>query len=364
MTVRLGVIGCGGMGESHQGAFDELGDRIAVTATADVDLDRARAAADHLGADLAVTDYRQLLDSVDAVLVVTPHDLHAEMGLTALRAHKHVLMEKPMAVSEQECLDLIDEAHRQDRVLMTAYPMRFHPLVRRLKSLVDERYLGEPFHMSLWTEQLTMPPEEHWIRSAKRLGGGQLFSHGCHYVDLLLWFLGRPERGVHMGNRLGTPWMEREGTSDLIVSFEGGTTGYHFGTWGARASRMGYSIHVHCTEGMLEADLTNGRLYAHHGWDGPPPRGGLAETLLPPADAGELVEQTEADDKHLGGEIVHFVECVESGTRPLTDGPGSLQGLRVIWRLYEAEERGVVADLRGLGLDEDWTGSGRAGLPV
>ncbi len=363
MTIRLGIIGCGDMGESHRSAFAELGDRVRVTATADVDLDRARAAADHFGAELATTDYRDTLDAVDAVLVVTPHDLHAEMGLTALRAGKHVLMEKPMAVSEQECLDLIAESSDRDLVLMTAYPMRFHPLVRTLKDLVDQRLLGDPFHMSIWTEQLTMPAEGHWIRSAKRLGGGQLFSHGCHYVDLLLWFLGRPERGTHMGSRLGTPWMEREGTSDLIMAFESGITGYHFGTWGARASRMGYSIHVHCVGGMLEADLTNGRLYAHHGWGGPAPRGGLAETLLPPADAGELLVQTEADDKHLGGEIVHFVECVETGQRPLTDGPGSLQGLRVIWRLYEAEERGLVADLRGLGLDEDWRGAGRASLP-
>ena len=48
----------------------------------------------------------------------------------------------------------------------------------------------------------------------------------------------------------------------------------------------------------------------------------------------------------------HFLDCIETGTRPLTDGPGSLQGLRLIWRLYEAEEHGVVADLKGLGLDE------------
>jgi hypothetical protein len=53
--------------------------------------------------------------------------------------------------------------------------------------------------------------------------------------------------------------------------------------------------------------------------------------------------------KAVAGEIEHFIDCVQSGREPLTDGPQSLQGLRVIWRLYEAEERGVVADLRGLG---------------
>ena len=54
--------------------------------------------------------------------------------------------------------------------------------------------------------------------------------------------------------------------------------------------------------------------------------------------------------KHIERELAHFVECVETGARPLTDGPRSLQSLRVIWRLYEAERKGIVADLRGLGM--------------
>lgn len=363
MTIRLGIIGCGDMEDAHQQAFTTLGSRVAVAATADIDITRARAAAAHYGAPLAVDNYRDLLDFVDAVLVVTPHDLHFEMGMTALSAGKHVLMEKPLAVTEAECLDLIAESQARDRVLMTAYPMRFHPLVSRLHELVQEEYLGQVFHTSIWTEQLTEPPVGHWIRSAERLGGGQLFSHGCHYVDLLLWMLGRPVRGTHLSTRIGTPWMEREGTSDLIIQFASGATGYHFGTWGARASRMGYAIHVHCVEGLLEADLTNGRLIAHRGWEGDPPRGGLSGTLLPPPDRGEVVAVAEANSKHLGGELVHFVECVESGSAPLTTGPGSLQGLRVIWRLYQAEEAGLIADLRGLGLDEPWDRSGLDRLP-
>jgi hypothetical protein len=121
---------------------------------------------------------------------------------------------------------------------------------------------------------------------------------------------------------------------------------------------MGYAIHVHCVDGLLEADLTNGRLIAHRGWAGSPPKGGLSGTLLPPADQGVVLAIAEPNSKHLGGEFVHFIECVESGDTPLTDGPGSLQGLRVIWRLYEAEELGLIADLRGLGLDEPWAIAG------
>ncbi|MGI6610429.1 MAG: Gfo/Idh/MocA family protein [Limnochordia bacterium] len=331
--VRLGIVGCGGMSKAHARGFADLADRVSVVATVDVIEERARQAAELFPGAKAATDYRSVLDDVDAVLLVLPHHLHHPIAKACLEAGKHVLLEKPMANSEEECLDLIETSKKADRVLMIAYCMRFHPLVVRLKQLVDERAYGDMFQLSIWTEQLTKYPPDHWASSAATLGGGQLFSHGCHYIDLLLWFLGKPLRGTHLGTNFGTPWMEREGTSNVSMEFEGGRLGYHFGTWGARGSRLRYSFHAHCTDGMLEAATTQGKLYLHQ-------RG--QEKVLMEAEAG----------KHTQNEMTHFLECIETGRRPLTDGLGSLQGLRVIWRLYEAEEQHTVADLHGLGLDE------------
>lgn len=90
---------------------------------------------------------------------------------------------------------------------------------------------------------------------------------------------------------------------------------------------------------MIEAQVTQGRLFLH--------RGALEEE----AGRETLLLETESG-KHVERELAHFVDCVESGQRPLTDGPRSLQSLRVIWRLYEAERQGVVADLRGLGMSQ------------
>ena len=263
--------------------------------------------------------------------------------MDCLGAGKHVLVEKPMALDETECVEMIEEAKRQDRVLMVAYCMRFHPLVVRMKELIDEKTYGEVFQLSIWTEQLTQRDEGHWSRSAATLGGGQFFSHGCHYIDLLLWMLGKPVRGNHYGTNRGTPWMEREGTSNVTIEFEEGILGYHFGTWGARGSRLKYAFHAHCEKGMLEIDLRAGQLIAH--------------TRAEEHDSGKLVARQQEDvllevehAKHTELEMAHFIDCIENGKRPLTDGPGSLEGLQVIWKLYEAEDRNEVADLRGLGL--------------
>ena len=343
--IRLGLIGCGGMSGAHQRGFDDLASRMRVTATADIVVERAEKAAHALGAETAVSDYRQMLERVDAVLIVLPHDLHHEVGMECLQAGKHVLMEKPLAISEGQCLDLIHTAARCRRVLMTAYCMRFHPLVTRMKELLDRQAYGSVFQLSIWTEQHTQRPEGHWYNTAAGLGGGQLFSHGCHYIDLLLWLLGRPVRGSHLGTNYGTPWMEKEGTSNVAIEFAGGPLGYHFGTWGAKGTRLGYSFHAHCTEGMVEANIKAGKLFAL-------------------TKAGEELLLQAQPGKRTQNEMSHFLDCIETGAGPLTDGPGSLQGLRLIWRLYEAERRGIVADLRGLGLNEQWDLRGLDKLPV
>ncbi len=345
--IRLGLIGCGGMGKSHQAGIAELADIVELTAVCDIVEERAQAAADMLGAEHVFSDYQAMLDYVDAVLISLPHDLHYPAGMFFLEAGKHVLMEKPMCNTEAECIGLIEEAEKKNLTLMTAYPVRYWPVVAKMKELVEQKVYGDVFQMSIWTEQFTKYEDSHWARSAQRLGGGQFFSHGCHYVDLLLWFLGEPVRGIHMGTNFGTPWMEKEGTSNATIEFAGGKMGYHFGTWGARGTRLGYSFHIHCTEGMLEYNHAEKALYAHTHI--------VSEKAnLDTSSRTKLIMSESDQSKKTQHETRHFIECIRSGKRPLTDGPGSLQGLRVIWRLYEAEKQNRLADLSGLGLADDW----------
>src|SRR5690606_17402642 len=106
-------------------------------------------------------DYREILDDVDAVIVVLPHHLHHPVTIECLNAGKHVLVEKPLANSEQECQEMIEAAERNQRVLMVAYCMRFHPLVTEMKRLIQEKVYGDVFQLSIWTEQFTQYPEGH-----------------------------------------------------------------------------------------------------------------------------------------------------------------------------------------------------------
>ena len=339
MKHQLILIGCGGMAKSHASRFESLEDRLEVAAVVDIDPAKAQAVADLLPNHPRVfTDYREALPHGDLVLQVLPHHLHASCVIDCLNAGKHVLAEKPLANSREECLAMMDAARRADRVLMTAYCMRFHPILREMRRLIREQVYGRCFQLSIWTEQLTVKEDSPWIHDRKLLGGGQLFSHGCHYIDLMLWMMGRPLRGTHVSTNLGTPWMDREGTSNVTLEFGEGALGYHFGTWGARGTRMGYSFQAHCEKGMLDFKLSENKLYL---------RGNIAEHVPgTPEECREyvLMDLGAAPSKPTVAEMAHFLDCVDHGTVPETSPEQSLAGLEVIWELYRAEDEHRMAD--------------------
>ena len=338
--IRLGIVGCGGMGKgSHITSFKKLNGVICdISAVCDIIPERAEQAAKLIGAPFHTTDYKELPEHLDPVLIALPHELHFEAGMYFISQHKHVLMEKPLCINENECIKLINAAEKENITLMCGYPVRYWPAIQMMKKFVDEKTYGDVVQMSIWTEQYTHM-ESEWGNTAKGLGGGQLFSHGCHYIDILLWFLGKPVSGIHIGSRVGTPWLEKEGTSNVVMTFENGAMAYHFGTWGARGTKHGYSFQIHLTDGFLEYNLAEQKLYFinHNG------------TEDPKDNIWDFTENEQ--DGHLAHyETEHFIDCIINNKEPLTNPRDALQGLRVIWKLYDAEEQNKIADLSGLGL--------------
>ncbi len=347
--IRMGLIGCGNMMSKHAKAVNEVSDQLEITAICDTDVECMNKVAEVLNDPYMTTDYRTMVDQVDAVLVALPHDLHYECGLFFARHKKHIMMEKPLCNTEEECLSLIKACEDEGVTLMCAYPVRFWPGIIKMKEIIDSGEMGAVMQMSAWTEQLTTSDELKWSATA-RIGGGQFFSHGCHYVDLLLWFLGNPVKGMHFGTRVGTPWLLREGTSVAAIQFENGAIGYHGATWGARGTKLGYNFQVQTEKGLLEYDHDEGelRLYdlnAEHEPGTPTKIGKEYKSLL-------KLEKEAIGQKQTQFEIKHFIDCVQTGKKPMTDGYSALQGLRIIWKMYDAEKHNIIADLHGLGLNQ------------
>lgn len=342
--IRLGIIGCGGMSRTHAQGIAKCTDAVEITAVCDIIKERAQNTADGLDSNPYVTtDFKTMVDYVDAVLVILPHDLHFECGMFFADHGKHILMEKPLCNSEEECLALIEKCEEQNVVLMCAYPVRFYPGLLKLKEMIDSGEYGKVMQMSIWTEQLVKVDYNRWIGTS-RIGGGQLFSHGCHYIDVLLWFLGNPVVGSHIGTKVGTPWMMREGTSAVTMLFENGAIGYHGATWGARGTKMQYDYQVMTEKALLNYDRANKEIRVYSK---------AFEHVSGQEKSQQSVEVVWREDetsKNTQFELLHFVDCIQTGKKPITDGRSALQSLRVIWKLYDAENHETMADLRGLGL--------------
>jgi predicted dehydrogenase len=343
--IRLGIIGCGNMCGQHLSAFVALKDKMKISVTCDLSSERAERTKEILNADEFSTDYTKILDKVDAVLIALPHKLHYPVGKFFVENGKHVLMEKPLCNNEKDCLELTRLAEENNVKLMTAYPVRFWPEIIKLKEYVDSGLIGDVFQMTVSTDHYNPARDTRgtWM-NCDGLGGGQFFSHGCHYIDILLWFLGEPVTGTHLGTNYGTPWMDREGTSHAVMKFKSGALGYHTGTWGARGTSNWTKFDIYGTKGTLSfctigenANKIMLLCNMRH-----PTEPSFTKVLWEKSSAGKNTE----------GEITHFIDCIINDKTPITNGRASLSGLRCIWKMYEAEQQGITADLTGLGLNE------------
>ena len=200
--VRIGLIGVGNIAQRH--ALAHTNDANAeIHAVCDVNQERVEQRAEEWGAAKAYTDYHDLLADadVDAVEIITPHHLHARMGLDALEAGKHVSMQKPMATTIAECDDLIAAANRSDRIFRTFENFQYFPPVMKAKELLDSGAIGEPLSIRMKTimgtkEGWEVPYERwSWRFDPEQGGGGRvMFDYGSHVFALAFYFMGDVEK--------------------------------------------------------------------------------------------------------------------------------------------------------------------------
>jgi predicted dehydrogenase len=190
--LNFAVLGVGGIGADHIVSIRQHPD-ARVVALAEVSPERGREAAERFGIPTLVQDYRELLarDEIDAVSIALPNYLHASVTLDALRAGKHVMIEKPMATNARDAARMITEAKRRGRVMMVGQNQRFLPEVQTLKQLIAEGELGEVYHgKTSWSRRAGIPRIGSWFTQKKFSGGGCVYDIGVHALDRGLYLMG------------------------------------------------------------------------------------------------------------------------------------------------------------------------------
>jgi predicted dehydrogenase len=189
--VRVGVVGAGDFARSV--LLPQLAKGAEIAAIAAAGGVSARGAAERFGAAVATTDVEEILDdeSVDAVVIATRHDTHARYAEHALRAGKHVFVEKPLALDAEELERVADAARAGGGILMVGFNRRFAPLAGRLRAELGGR---GPLVMSIRVNAGRLPAG-HWVHDPA-VGGGRVVGEVCHFVDLAAFLAGAPPTGA------------------------------------------------------------------------------------------------------------------------------------------------------------------------
>lgn len=186
--VNIAVIGAGGFASAmHLPNLQSLTDHYSIAAVVDKNGAVAKNMAERYGAKLATTNYQTVLKDkeIDAVLIATRHNVHAELSIEALKAGKAVLVEKPLALTEEELKKVSEVAAKSGQIFMVGFNRRFSPFAKKIRQVVEG---AKSPVMAYYRMNAGYIPANHWVHGAE--GGGRIVGEACHIIDLFSYLTG------------------------------------------------------------------------------------------------------------------------------------------------------------------------------
>ena len=338
--VRFGLVGAGAISTQHVEAIAAV-DGARLTAIASASAERASALGERLGVPWT-TDLDELVGrgDVDAVTISSPSGLHPRQALAALRAGKHVLVEKPLALTNAEARAVVDEARARGLVAATVSQRRFEPAVRSIRDAVADGALGRI--VTIVAEGFYHRPQSYYDSASWRgtmaLDGGVLMNQAIHTIDLLRWIGGPVERVAGHVATIGHA-MEAEDTATVSLRFTNGALGAILATTCAPTERR--------TELRIDGDRGHVRLVGEEvaAWDVPGRAAPAAETADPPAASGAATWGTNATGYIR--QYTDFVAAVRDGREPAVTAADGAAAVEVVLAAYESSRSGCAVTIAG-----------------
>lgn len=330
-TIKFAVVGIGSIGKRHIAVLD-ADPECSIAAICDTDEERCREQAELYNIPY-FTDYHEMLDKVDAdvVNVVTPHALHADMTVEALRKGFHVLVEKPMALSVKDCQRMVDAAESSGRKLWVVKQNRYNVPIRLAKDAIDKGRLGKIFMIKcdiLWNRYQGYYDDSPW-RGKIQEEGGALFTQASHFVDLLVWWCGDVE-GVQGMAETQNHNIETEDSGAAVLKFSSGTIGSLVWTTCVYNKNYEGSITIIGEKGTIK--IGGKYLNKIEYWDveGYPLQEGIEYTDKPNS-YGKYQGTSSNHDK-----VIHaLVNYLRSGKDNIVQGAEGMRSIHAIEKIYE-----------------------------
>lgn len=312
---RIALVGCGAIAESYYlPALRRHPHIMSELTLVDLDAARVRKTAERFGAKKFVSDYQQILDHVDGVIIALPIHLHHPVAMDVLSHRIPVLCEKPLAETEEKAAEMVCQAQQSEVALATNYGQRLWPQIAKIKELMDNRLLGEPLNIKYYVgEVFNWPTVSGFYFNSAASTRGILRDRGAHVLDQICWWLGDKPQILESRN-------DSFGGSDSVahVRFEHNQCGGEILlSW---ISSFPCEVII-----QFERGTVTGEIY-------------YPQSILVRSTPGEtrrvrLKAQTFAE---LGYKIVdNFIEVIGHHEKPLIAGSEVLNSLRMVDECYE-----------------------------
>lgn len=325
---KVGVIGCGYWGPKLARNFNDLPDCELAWAS---DLSRERLThVKNLYPRIQVTqDYRELLASdVDAVAIATPVSTHHSLALEALRAGKHVLVEKPIAASVREAEEMVTEGERLNRVVMVGHTFEYNPAVEAVKEIISSGKLGDIYYINGTRVNLGLfQPDINVV-----------WDLAPHDISILLYVLGLvPEK---VSARGGVYVQRQKGIHDvayLSIYFPNGVLADIRVSWLDPCKIRRYTV-VGSEKMLVYDDIEENKILIYDKGVDVPPYSDTVEEFHLSYRYGDVSPYPVKWNEPLRAECQHFLQCIREGTEPRSSGK---VGLKVV-RVLEAAQKSLL----------------------
>jgi predicted dehydrogenase len=328
MTIKIGLIGCGGIADQHVRGYLKVED-AQVTAVCDVVEENARQKAEMVGGAQVFKDILSLLagSDVDAVDICLPHHLHKDAIVAAANAGKHILCEKPLCLTLEQAAAVKRAVSENGVTLMCAHNQLFLPAVQRARALLDEGVLGQVYEIRT-TDSFyhTFNMETiGWRGHREMIGGGELIDTGYHPSYLLLYLAGSaPTEVTAMLSNHRLHFMDGEDSAQVLVRFANGAVGNIVTSWAYEPTANTEKFQVVAERGNMYSVGSN--LYYKI-------RGSEPVTV-------ELPRVNTFDE-----EIADFVMRLREKRKPINNEEDGINVLKMILGAYQSVEEKRTIDL-------------------
>ena len=336
--IGFGIIGCGVIADFHANALFGLSEEAVLVGVADARLPAAeRFAKEKQVRAFANVEEMLACPEIDVVTICVPSGLHAELAIKAANAGKHIIVEKPMAITKEQ-LDAMEEACIRNGVMLSSVAQsRFTSGVRKAKQAIEDGYLGKMVCADVYMK-FNRTQEYYntggWRGTKAMDGGGALMNQGIHGVDLLLYLAG-DVKSVYAVSKTLARQIEVEDTLSAVLEFKSGATGVIQAT---TSVYPGYPRRLELNGDKGTIVLEEGNLVR---WD-------MEDTTLPEVTLKSNVRSSASAptdfsaDNHTK-QFKDVIQALRNGTKPLVDLREGRRAVDLILAIYQsAEERRVI----------------------